>query len=185
MVERHLASHGIDLRMGTELKEIQPDESGRAREVITSEGETIPARFVGLATGVRPNVSFLEGSGIETGRGVLIDQYFRTNVPEVYAAGDCAEFREPLSGRKPVEQLWYTGREHAATLAHTLTGEPREYKPGPFYNSAKFFDIEYQTYGRIDPEPPDGEKTLYWEHPDGKTKTVCPNLGSLPCRVHQ
>lgn len=168
MIERRLDSYGIDLRMETELKEILPDDSDRARAIVTTTGEEIPARFVGLTTGVRPNIGFLEGSGIETKRGVLIDHYFRTSAPDVYAAGDCAEFREALPGRKRVEQLWYTGREHGATLAHTLTGEPREYKPGVFYNSAKFFDIEYQTYGRIDPEPPEGEQTLYWEHPDGK-----------------
>ncbi|MCH7975666.1 MAG: FAD-dependent oxidoreductase [Bacteroidetes bacterium] len=168
MIERQITGHGIDLRMETELKEILPDDSGRARAVVTSDGEEIPTRFVGLTTGVNPSIGFVEGSGIETSRGVLIDRYFRTNVPDVYAAGDCAEFREQLPDRKPIEQLWYTGREHGATLAHTLTGEPREYKPGVFYNSAKFFDIEYQTYGRIDPELPVGEQTLYWEHPDGK-----------------
>lgn len=168
MVGRHIREHGIDLRMETELKEILQDGSGRARAVVTSDGEEIPARFVGLTTGVTPSISFLNDSDIETKRGILVDRYFRTNVQDVYAAGDCAEFREPLPGRRPIEQLWYTGREHGATLAHTLTGERREYKPSIFYNSAKFFDIEYQTYGRIDPEPPVGEQTLYWEHPDGK-----------------
>lgn len=168
MVERHIRSHGVDLRMETELKEILPDDNGRARSVVTNNDLEIPAQFVGLTTGVRPNISFLDGSGIETNKGVLIDRHFRTNVENVYAAGDCAEFRDPLPGRRPVEQLWYTGREHGATLARTLTGKPREYNPGVFYNSAKFFDIEYQTYGRIDPSVPDGEQTLYWEHPDGK-----------------
>lgn len=168
MVERHIRDHGIDLRMETELKEILPDDAGRAQAIVTPDGEEIPARFVGLTTGVRPNIGFLEDSGIETAKGVLIDRYFRTNLEGIYAAGDCAEFREPLPGRKPVEQLWYTGREHGATLARSLTGEPREYNPGVFYNSAKFFHIEYQTYGRIDPEPPVTEETLYYEHPDGK-----------------
>ena len=168
MVERHIRHHGVDLQMETELKEILPDGTGRAQAVVTSTDEEIPAQFVGLTTGVRPNIAFLEGSGIETERGVLIDRAFRTNVPGVYAAGDCAQFREPLPGRKPVEQLWYTGREHGLTLAYTLTGAPRTYQPGVFYNSAKFFDIEYQTYGRIDPVVPEGETSLYWEAPGGK-----------------
>ncbi len=168
MIERHLVSRGIDLRMETELKEILPDASGRAAAVATSRGEEIPAGFVGLTTGVRPNIGFLKDSGVEIGKGVLVDRYFRTNVENVYAAGDCAEFRDPLPGRKAIEQLWYTGREHGATVAHTLSGDSREYNPGVFYNSAKFFDIEYQTYGRIDPDSLDGEQTLHFEHPDGK-----------------
>jgi NADPH-dependent 2,4-dienoyl-CoA reductase/sulfur reductase-like enzyme len=168
MVERHLRTHGVDLRMNTELQAILPDASGRARAVVTTGGEEIPASFVGLTTGVHPNVGFLSGSGIETNRGVLVDRHFRTSVPEVYAAGDCAEFRESPPGRKAVEQLWYTGREHGLAVAHTITGAPRAYHPGVFYNSAKFFDIEYQTYGRIDPQLPGGESTLYWEAPDGR-----------------
>lgn len=168
MVERQLRRHGVDLRMETGLQAILPDASGRARAVVTTGGEEIPAPFVGLTTGVRPNVGFLEGSGIETHRGVLVDRHFRTSAPDVYAAGDCAEFREPLPGRRAVEQLWYTGREHGLTVAHTITGEPRAYRPGVFYNSAKFFDIEYQTYGRVDPVMPEGESSLYWEAPDGR-----------------
>jgi NADPH-dependent 2,4-dienoyl-CoA reductase/sulfur reductase-like enzyme len=168
LVEREIRRHGVDLRMETELEKILPDERGRCRAVVTTAAEEIPCRFVGLATGVTPNVAFLEGSGIELGRGVLVDRYFRTNVPDIYAAGDCAELRDPLPGRKAVEPLWYAGRAHGATAAHTICGRPRAYDPGPFYNSAKFFDVEYQTYGRIDPQPPEGEDTLHWEGPDGR-----------------
>lgn len=168
MVEREILHHGIDLRLGVELKAVLGDDTGRARAVVTSEDQEVPVQFVGITTGVTPNIAFLEGSGIDTERGVLVDGYFRTSVPDVYAAGDCAQFREPLPGRRAIDQLWYTGREHGATLAHTITGTPRAYAPGVFYNSAKFFDIEYQTYGRIDPTPPDGETTLYWEAPDGR-----------------
>jgi len=168
LVAREIRRHGVDLRLGVELEAVLGDEAGRARAVVTSEGEALPARFVGLATGVRPNVAFLAGSGIEVDRGVLVDRCFRTNVEGVYAAGDCAQFREPPPGRKAIEPLWYTGRAHGGAVAHTITGAPKPYAPGPFYNSAKFFDVEYQTYGRIDPEPPEGEATLYGEGPDGR-----------------
>jgi NAD(P)H-nitrite reductase large subunit len=168
LVEREIRRHGVDLRMATELREVLPDAHGRCRAVVTSAGEEVPCRFVALTTGVRPNVAFLDGSGIECNRGVLVDRCFRTNVPDVYAAGDCAEFRDPPPGRKAVEQLWYTGRAHGATVAHTICGDPRAYDPGVFYNSAKFFDVEYQTYGRVDPQPPEGEDSLYWEAPEGR-----------------
>ncbi len=173
MVNREIRRHGIDLRLGTELREILPDANGRARAVVTTDGEELPAQFVGLTIGVTPNVGFLDGSGIETDRGVLVDEAFETSVPGVYAAGDCAQHRAPPPGRKPVEQLWYTGRLHGAAVAHTLCahtthGSRRVYDPGPFFNSAKFFDIEYQTYGRIDPERAGGERTFYWEHPGGR-----------------
>lgn len=166
MVGREIRRHGVGLRLGTELREIVGD--GRVRAVVTTDGEEIPAEFVGVAIGVEPNVGFLDGSGVEVGRGVLVNERFETSAPDVYAAGDCAEHRDPPPGRKPVEQLWYTGRLHGATVAHTICGRPLSYAPGPFFNSAKFFDIEYQTYGRITPALRDGEGTFYWEHPGGR-----------------
>ena len=167
MVNREIRRHGIDLRLETELEEILPDASGRARAVVTNRGEELPAQFVGLTIGVAPNTAFLAESGIETDRGVLVNEYLETSAPDVYAVGDCAQHRDPLPKRRPVEQLWYTGRTQGATVAHTICGTRRAYAPGLFFNSAKFFDLEYQTYGWIDPRREGGEQTFYWEHPDG------------------
>lgn len=167
MVDRHLRGHGIDLRAGVSLREILPDANGRVRAVVTADGEEIPCEFVALTIGVEPNLDIVAGSGIETGRGVLVDEFFGTNVPGVYAAGDCAEFRNPPPGEAAVEQLWYTARQHGEIVARNICGVPTPYRRGVWFNSAKFFDIEYQTYGRVAPLLGEGERTLYWEHPEG------------------
>jgi hypothetical protein len=53
------------------------------------------------------------------------------------------------------------------TLAQTLAGKKTAYQPGPWFNSAKFFDIEYQTYGQISPSPDKKkENQIYWQHPN-------------------
>jgi hypothetical protein len=57
---------------------------------------------------------------------------------------------------------------HAETLAKTICGNRSEYKRGIWFNSAKFFDLEYQTYGRVLPEINQQQKTYYWEHPNGR-----------------
>lgn len=168
MINRHIYGNGIDLRLETELKEIVSDENGAAKAVITNKGDEIPCQFVGLTAGVSPNIDFIKGGEIETARGILIDHHFRTSVPDVYAIGDCAQFRDPLPGRRPLEQVWYTGRMHGETLAHSLCVKETAYKPGYWFNSAKFFDIEYQTYGTVLNQNPDGQASLYWEHEDGK-----------------
>jgi NAD(P)H-nitrite reductase large subunit len=168
MVNREVLRHGIDLRLATELKVILPDAHGRVRAVVTGQGEELPCQFVGLTAGVSPNTDLVRNSTVETRRGILVNEYFETSVPDVYAAGDCAEFRTPLPGRRPIEQLWYTGRMHGKTVAATLCGQRTRYRPGVFYNSAKFFDLEYQTYGDIMPAVREGEHTVYWEHPDGR-----------------
>jgi len=169
LIERHLRTHQVDVRLNTELAEILPDENGRVRGVVTKMGEMIPGQFVGLTVGVSPNVGFLNTSSIALGRGVLVNRYFETNVPNVYAIGDCAEINEPITDtgggvRKRIEPIWYTGRMHGETLAQTLCGRRTAYQPGVFFNSAKFFDIEYQTYGVVNPHPLAQEGTFYWEH---------------------
>ncbi|RDC65436.1 NAD(P)/FAD-dependent oxidoreductase [Adhaeribacter pallidiroseus] len=168
MVTRHIQSHHVDLRLETELAEILPDEAGQVRAVRTKKGEEIAGEFVGLAVGVHPNIDFLKNSGIALDKGVLVNAFFETNVPDVYAIGDCAQYVNPPTGRKPVEPLWYAGRQHGEALAHNLCGQKTPYQPGVWFNSAKFFDIEYQVYGEVNREPQPDEAHLYWEHPKGK-----------------
>ena len=165
MIGDHIAQHGIHMKYETELKEIIPGEDGRVKSVITNTGEEIPCGFVGIATGVEPNIDFLTESDIETDRGVLVDHSFETTVPGVFAIGDCAQFRKPVNNRKVVEQVWYTARMHGETLAQTICGNRTVYNPGPWFNAAKFFDIEYQTYGDVSPGPLENEKQFFWKHP--------------------
>lgn len=175
MINEHIREHHVDLQLGTNLKEILPDAQGRVRAVVTDKGETIDCRFVGLTAGVRPNIGFLEGSGIETDKGVLVDPYLKTNLPDVYAIGDCAQQRSPIGKRRAVEAVWYTGRMMGETVAQTLCGNPTPYRPGHWFNSAKFFDIEYQTYGWVSGEPHGSETEFqfHWRHPSEK---VCLTL---------
>lgn len=170
MINRHILEHLIDLRLDTELEEIVGDESGKVRSVRTKSGETIECQFVGLTVGVSPNIEFLKNSSLETNRGIVVDGFFRTNIQDVFSIGDCAEFKEaPAADRKNIEQVWYTGRMHGETLAHNLTASKQVvYKPGIWFNSAKFLDIEYQTYGHVPPIWSDETDSFYWEDKSGK-----------------
>ena len=164
MISEHIASHGVDLRHNTELDKIISDENGRVKAVKTTGGEEIECQLVGLCAGVRPNIDFLRDSELETDRGILINEYFETNIPDVFAIGDCAQQKKPIGLRKPIEAVWYTGRIMGETLAQTLTGNRTAYQPGNWFNSAKFFDIEYQTYGWVWPKPLENEQHFYWQH---------------------
>jgi NADPH-dependent 2,4-dienoyl-CoA reductase/sulfur reductase-like enzyme len=168
LVGRHIEEHHVHLKKETELQEIVPGDDGSVQGVTTKSGEFIACQYVGLTVGVSPNIEFLKTSGLELNRGVLVDHCFRTNLPDVYAIGDCAEFREPLPNRRPIEQVWYTGRMHGETVARTIMGIQTTYKPGIWFNSAKFFDIEYQTYGHVWAQLKDHEAQFYWEHSNGK-----------------
>lgn len=168
MIGRHIRSHHVDLRLSSELKEVLSDDNGRVRAVLTGSGEEIPCQFVGLTVGVHPNVSFLKDSGIELDKGVLVDGFLRTNIKNIYALGDCAQLRNPPQNRRPIEAVLYTGKMMGETVAATICGTPTEYNPGIWFNSAKFFDIEYQTYGTVKPHLADNEDCVFWDDGDGK-----------------
>ncbi|MBK7870988.1 MAG: FAD-dependent oxidoreductase [Saprospiraceae bacterium] len=170
MVSRHIREHGFDLRLETELKEIIDDGAGKACAIITNKGERIDCGYVGLTPGVRPNVDFLKNSGLDIGRGIKVNDFLETNIPDVYAAGDCMEVMNPKHGRKPIEAVWYTGRMAGETAAYNIGGKQIEYNPGIWFNSAKFLDIEYQVYGDVPAagKAPEHYASLYWEHSDGK-----------------
>ncbi|MAU17456.1 MAG: FAD-dependent oxidoreductase [Muricauda sp.] len=171
MINEHIREHHIDLRLGSSLKEINPDENGKVKSVTIAEtGEEIKCDFVGLTAGVTPNIDFLKGSGIELGRGVKVNRMLETNIADVYAIGDCAEQQEPIGNRRAIEAVWYTGRMMGETLAQTICGNPTEYRPGHWFNSAKFLDIEYQTYGWVFSErrKKETEVHFHWRHPKEK-----------------
>lgn len=190
MVSRHLRNHEIDLRLETELSAILPDSSGaKCGSILTNKGETLSCGFVGLTVGVSPNVSFLKDSGLETNKGILVNEYLQTSQPDVYAIGDCAELRQAGPGRRTIEAIWYTGRMMGETAAYNLVSDlgqglkkQKTYHPGLWFNSAKFFDIEYQVYGDIRAQLPEDQSTLYWEHPNGE-KSIRINYSKATSQV--
>lgn len=166
MINEHIREHHIDLRLDTNLKEIVADETGRAKAVVTDKGETIACTVVALTAGVTPNIDFLKDSGIDLGKGVKVNRLLETSAKGVYAIGDCAEQHEAIGNRRTIEAVWYTGRMMGEALAQTLCGNPMEYNPGHWFNSAKFFDIEYQTYGWVFSERNKAttEQHFHWRH---------------------
>ena len=169
MINRHILEHGIDLRLASELNEVLDDNGdGKADAITLKNGEKIDCGFVGLTVGVSPNVDLVKNSPLKINKGIVVNDYLETNLPDVYAVGDCAEIEKPQSGRRPIEAVWYTGRMMGETVAYNIIKKKAQYNPGIWFNSAKFLDIEYQVYGDIRAQIPEEQNTLYWEHPDGK-----------------
>ncbi len=164
MVNRVIEKEGIDLRLETELEEITGC-GGRANGVVTKDGSRIDCGLVGLTAGVSPNKTLADNAGIKTGRGILVDRSFMTNKENIFSAGDCAEI---ITGeeRNLLQQVWYTGKAQGKAAGEAMCGIETRYKPATWFNSAKFLDLEYQTYGQVHMNV-EGEENLYWERPDG------------------
>ena len=166
LIMNHLKKHhGLHMYYSTELDEIVTNEKNEAIAVQTTAGKRINCEFVGLTPGVSPNIEFVRSSKIETNRGILVNRHLETSVKNIFAIGDCAEFRNPLEGRKKIEQVWYTGKIMGETVASSITGEQTEYNPGHWFNSAKFFEIEYQTYGLVHNQLQEDQDEFVYQHP--------------------
>ncbi len=169
MISKHIKHHGIDLKLASNLDQIIDDGTGKAVAVLVKEtGEKIDCGYVGLTAGVSPNVGFLANTGIDIGRGIKVNQYLETSIPDVYAIGDCAEQQTPMPGRRAVEAIWYTGRMMGETVAYNICDQKIAYDPGIWFNSAKFLDIEYQVYGTVLAKPPTNHASIYWEDKQGE-----------------
>ena len=167
MLNNHIANNNIDLRLGANLKEIKGGENGSVKSIVIKEtDEEIPCNLVGLTAGVSPNVAFIESTDIETNKGVLVSRFLETNIPDVFAIGDCAELRNSKEGRSNIEAMWHTGRIMGETLAQTICGQKVEYEPGHWFNSAKFLKIEYQTYGWVSAVPIGTHQHFQWKNPN-------------------
>jgi len=168
IIGNHLHQHGIDLKFNTELKEINSIDHLSVNSIVTNQEETIYCQFLGITTGVKPNIHFLKNSTIEIEKGILVNEFLETNIPDIYAAGDCAQFRFVKTAEAPIEQLWYTGKMQAETLANTVCGNRTAYDRGIWFNSAKFFDIEFQTYGKVSAVISNEQESFFWAHKNGE-----------------
>ncbi|WP_291929754.1 FAD-dependent oxidoreductase [Limnohabitans sp.] len=104
------------------------DDASGALRVRLSNGQAVEADLVISATGVRPAIGFLEGSGITCLQGVLTDQHLQTNVPGIYAAGDCAEAFDLVSGKTIVSAIQPNAAEQARVAALNMLGQKTELK---------------------------------------------------------
>ena len=104
------------------------DEASGALQVRLSNGQTVEADLVISATGVRPAIGFLKDSGITCLQGVLTDQHLQTNVPGIYAAGDCAEAFDMVSGKTIVSAIQPNAAEQARVAALNMLGQKTELK---------------------------------------------------------
>jgi NAD(P)H-nitrite reductase large subunit len=165
MLEAHITSHGVRLHFNKSIQAIHGDEKGRVAFVETEHAERHMCDIACVAIGVEPNVLVGSESGVAMRKGFLVDEYLRTSAPDVYAIGDCAELRHPQMNRRAIEPVWYTGRQMGEAVAKVICGEEEKYNPGIWFNSAKFFDLEYQVYGSVNN---DGSDSLYWQDPKDK-----------------
>ena len=125
MIKQWCESKGVTVFTATRVDAIERDGSP-VLKVRLSNGQALEAELVISATGVRPNIGFLQDSGILCLQGVLTDEHLQTNVPGIYAAGDCAEAFDKITGRTIVSAIQPNASDQARVAALNMVGKRTE-----------------------------------------------------------
>jgi phenylglyoxylate dehydrogenase epsilon subunit len=130
--------HGIRVSTGWGEVAETHEEDGAYRLKFESGKEVVADKVI-AATGVKPRISFLEGSGILVNKGIVVDRKMRTNVPNVFAAGDVAESPNLLTGKYDLSLILPSAVEQGKAAAISMTGQEATYEGWLSLNSFNFF----------------------------------------------
>lgn len=124
MLGRWCKNKGVDVRVSTKVEGIREgsDAPGAKLTVDLSDGTEVPAALVVLAVGVRSNIGFLVGSGIQTNVGIKVNHYLETTAPDIYAAGDCCEGIDFSTGKPDMLAIQPVAVEHGRLAALNMAG---------------------------------------------------------------
>ena len=115
-----LESNGVKILTNEQVERFEGD--GGVKKVVTKSGKTLDAEIVGIGIGIKSNLGFLENSGVKINRGILTNEYLETNLPDIYAAGDCAEFLDVIFDRQHILGIWANATLQGSTVGKTMTG---------------------------------------------------------------
>lgn len=152
LVEEHFRDMGVDLIFQTDAAAFLPGrDGGRVGSVLLEDGREIPAQLVIAGKGVRPRSDLVARAGGDVRRGIVADRFLRTSLPDVYAAGDCTEVVDALTGRSVPSGLWPLAVEQGRHAGLAMAGHPAVYPPVlTARNSVRFGRLSVVAVGRKD-----------------------------------
>ena len=154
-------AHGVDLRLGVLPTAIVPRQPGGVR-VTLNDGSHVDADTVLVGIGMKPATDLARAGGLAVAQGIVVDAALRTSAPEVFAAGDVAEFPGPISGQPMLQETWFNAETQARVAAHNMVGGHAVVDAAPWFWSDQY-DHQLQVAG----EPALGTQTVVRELGDG------------------
>jgi NAD(P)H-nitrite reductase large subunit len=146
LVETWLQGKGVALHLRTTVKEIAA--AGNRKRVTLANGATVECDLVIVATGIRPNVDLMQGSGIATDQAILVNDRMQTNFPHVYAAGDVAQGPDMLGDRPAVHAIQPTAVDHGRVAGANMAGRETRYPGSLLMNILDACGLQCVSFGR-------------------------------------
>lgn len=151
IISNAIKQQGLTIINGVDVKEIII-KNGKVSDVTLETGERLRAELVIVGKGVRPNIELARKAGINTDRGILVNERMETSIADIYAAGDAAEVNDVVTGERIVSGVWTNAAEMGRCAGHNMAGVRREYL-GAFglLNSMEIAGIPIISVGVIRP----------------------------------
>lgn len=153
--EAWLRERGIDIYTGCGVTAV---DGARKKTVALADGQTLSANLVILSTGIKPNVGFLDGSGVRIDQGVVVDARMQTSVAGIYAAGDVAQGPNLLGGPPVIHAIQPTAVDHGRVAGANMAGHARTYAGSLVMNILDVAGLHCTSFGR-------------WQESDDTTET--------------
>ncbi|KXA93593.1 hypothetical protein AKJ37_02095 [candidate division MSBL1 archaeon SCGC-AAA259I09] len=147
-----IKDRGIKTRRGDDADAVSFVGEKRAEGVKVKSGDVVTADLLIAATGMKPNIEFLDGSSIETDWGVIVDDHLRTNYPDIYAAGDVAEDFDRFTGERTVHAIFPNAVDQGKIVAYNLLGREVTYEGSLSMNSLKHLGVPVIAAGSMEGE---------------------------------
>lgn len=142
-------SHGVDLRTNVSVSTVE--QTGEGMLVRLGDGSSVPADFVVVGVGARPNTALAEAAGLKVDDGIVVDEHLRSSHPDVLAAGDVAHAYHPRLGRHIRVEHWDNAIEQGLAAARTILGTGRGYDRLPYFFTDQY-DLGMEYVGDIGPD---------------------------------
>jgi len=152
MIKRWCEAKGIRVLTSSRITALEPLADGDGNWVVLEDGEKIRANLTVIATGVKSNTEFLDGSGVKVEQGVIVDENLRSNVETVFAAGDAAQGPDFSTGGWNVHAIQPTATEHGRIAALNMAGRPAAYKGSLIMNVLDTVGLVSCSFGTWDRE---------------------------------
>ncbi len=153
LISKTLEKNGAKVLTGEEVAQVEGD--GQVRGVLTKKGQRLPADIIGVGIGIHIDLDYLVGSEITTQRGILTNEFLETNVPDVFAAGDAAEFFDVLFNRRHMMGNWANAVAQGPVAAKNMTNaEKIPFETASTY-SINFFEGNVSFVGVADAKAAD------------------------------
>jgi len=144
-VQKRLEENGITFHLGITAEKVVGDK--KVEKVILKDGTELPCDVLVMGVGVRPNVAEAKAAGVEVNRGIIVDDAMRTNVKDIYAAGDVTEGVDLITGERKIMALWPNAYAQGRAAAYDMCGSKDDFDGVFPMNAVGFFGLSMITAG--------------------------------------